>query len=253
MNMNEKSGILKGLGSSMGFVTCGAYFLMRNLNVILLIILAKKRSKVNFVILIIMTFLAVCSVGCILKQPLEWYQKLIIIPSVCGVILGLVKFSFRFTVFLDEYPLLKVDSIKVGPNGKYWISLENYAKTDSISNLVTFLRGRRLSNYYSFEPLKGGGLFTKGVRRGPWLKRMPFLDPVSEGDQIVARVFTKSVDGKKVFCTCGSFISQNGDWHRGISGRNTEPYFFRFSRCKNCPFEKKEIMDTINNFSKNTG
>ena len=147
-----------------------------------------------------------------------------------------------------------MDSIKVGGlkyhgPSVYHISLENYREVDCRSNAITLLLNQKQANVDNIEPHGGGDLFTKGACRGSWDKVIPLLDSAEEGDVVIARVFTRSVKGKMCFCSCNSFIFRDGDWHRHYEfEKTTEPFIFGFAPHRNCPFDIKEVIDSMKEF-----
>lgn len=212
----------------------------------------EKEKIVRIIIAVVVISVSVYVISYTIASGWPLYVKL-------SIIIAIVTAAFfsggRKIIFYDMYPMLRVDSIHVGgleyrgPSA-YHLSLENYRDVECRSNAITLLLNQKQANVDKIEPKGGGDVFTKGALRGPWDKIIPLLDSAKEGDVVIARVFTRRVDSKMCFCSCNSFIFQDGDWYRHYCGfaKTMEPYIFGFAPHRNCPFDRKEVIDSMKDF-----
>jgi len=117
--------------------------------------------------------------------------------------------------------------------------LINEGESKSKSANIRYLIDGKSSDLIPVIPKAGGHVYYPGVTRGTWKLPKDFLLPSQK--KIIFSVETKtSTFPCQTYCTGRTFSINGHEWIPILNkDRCTEPYFWKFKRCKNCPFEKQ--------------
>ena len=120
------------------------------------------------------------------------------------------------------------------------VGLINEGELPSKSANIRYLIDGKSSDLVPVYPKAGGHVYYPGVKRGTWeLPKGSLLPNQFDGKSVIISVETKTyIWPERKYCTCRTFVSNGHEWMPVLDNdRNTEPYFWKFKRCKNCPFD----------------
>lgn len=184
----------------------------------------------------------VCFLWHILKNT-DIISVIALIVSLSALYIVFIKGVYRmFSEWIGfEQPILMPIFYLDEKGDRCNVGVINEGNIPSKSACIRYLIGDRLSDLIPIYPHAGGHVYYPGVKRGTWeLPKGVLLPNKLDGKSVIISVETKTYDTffNRMYCTCRTFISNGQAWIPKLDkDRRTEPYFWRFKRCKNCLFE----------------